>query len=97
MGSRCVTCRIRECSRETPLVRYAWWRDKESEFAALMLGRYMNDGFGVPPPSVEETLHSLKLLAKVKQYRRMDDVQALFDMVDRARRKNADSSRSEAE
>lgn len=90
-----MTCRIRECVKETPLDTYTWWRKAEPAFVSLMVGRFMNDGLGAPPPTVEETLRSLKLLARVKQYRRLGDVTALVEMVDRARRKHADSVRSE--
>src|SRR5687767_3532078 len=95
IGSRCMRCRIRECVRETPLVRYQWWQQAEPVFIALMIGRYLNDGRGAEPPSVEETLRELKILSRVKQYRRLDDVTALIEMVDRARRKNADSIHDE--
>jgi hypothetical protein len=81
--------------RETRLARYAWWKKIEPDFFAAMLGRYLNDGRGAEPPSVEETLRGLRILTKVKQYRRLDDVTALVDMVDRARRKHADADRSE--
>lgn len=90
-----MRCRVRECVRDTKLDRYAWWQRIEPAFIAVMIGRYLNDGRGAEPPSVEDTLRDLRVLARVKQYRRLDDVTALVEMVDRARRKRADSVRND--
>lgn len=96
IGSRCMKCRVRECVRECKLDRYEWWRPVEPAFVAMMIGRYMNDGRGEAPPPVEEVLRSLAIRSKVKQFRVLDEVTALIDMVDRARRKrDADSVRDE--
>ena len=81
--------------RETNLDHYEWWLRAEPAFIALMIGRYLNDGLGAEPPTVEETLRSLKILARVKQYRRLNEVTALIEMVDRARRKHVSASSRE--
>lgn len=92
IGSRCMDCRVRECARECGLDKYAWWLRIQPAFVAVMVGRYLNDGRGAEPPSVEQTLRDLRILARVKQYRRLDDVTALIEMVDRARRKRDQES-----
>jgi hypothetical protein len=83
-----MKCRIRERVRKTPLERYQWWHQAEPAFIAVMIGRYLNDGRGAEPPSVEQTLRDMGILTKVKQYRRLTEVTALIEMVDRARRRN---------
>jgi hypothetical protein len=95
IGSRCMKCRIRECAIACGLNRYMWWQRVEPAFVALMIGRYLNDGRGAEPPSVEDTLRGLRILARAKQYRRLDEITALIEMVDRARRKRADSVRND--
>jgi len=90
-----MRCRVRECAREAKLDRYVWWQRIEPAFVAVMIGRYLNDGRGAEPPPVEDTLRDLRILARVKQYRRLDEVTALIEMVDRARRKHADSVRND--
>jgi hypothetical protein len=66
-----------------------WWLLHEPAFTAMMVGRYLNDGRGEPPPPAERVLRDLKILGYVTRYRRMDAVIALVEKVDRARRKNA--------
>lgn len=87
-----MRCKIRERVRKTPLERYDWWHAAEPAFIAMMIGRYLNDGGGKEPPSVEETLRFIALLAPVKQYRRLAEVTAIVEMVDKARRKRNEYS-----
>lgn len=89
VGSRCMSCYVSEAARRAKLNKYEWWRSIESMFALWMLGRYLNDGLGVEPPAAEEELRSMRILAKVKQYRQLDKVKAIIDKIDEARRKHA--------
>lgn len=91
-----MKCRVRECATECGLTKYEWWLRVETEFTAMMLGRYLNDGLGAAPPSAEETLRSLKVLSWVTRYRRLDEVTALVEMIDRARRKREAGTGNEA-
>jgi hypothetical protein len=87
MGSRCLRCRVRECSAEAGLDKYDWWMATENVFILLMAGRLLNDGLGEPPPPVREVAKTLRIRSVLSRYRKWDDFTALVEMVDRAREK----------
>lgn len=87
-----MRCRIRECTRECGLSGRAWWLEVEPVFIAAMTGRYLSD---VDVAAPEVLLKSIKIYSRAQKARRLEDVLALVAMVDRARRKRADSVRSE--
>ena len=93
VGSRCMGCFITKAAKKADLHKYEWWRTIEPMFAIWMLGRYLNDGLGAPVPSAEEELRAMQIIAKVKQYRQLDNVTAIIAKVDEARRKYEDSVR----
>jgi hypothetical protein len=81
-------CYIAKAAKAAGLHKYEWWRTIEPMFALWMIGRYLNDGLGAAPQSAEETLRGMQILAKVKQYRQLDNVTAIIAKVDEARRKH---------
>ena len=88
-----MSCYVSRAAKQADLCKYEWWRSIEAMFALWMVGRYLNDGLGAEPPSPEEALREMRILAKVKQYRQLDNVTAIIEKVDEARRKHADSVR----
>lgn len=89
-----MTCRVNECAKECGLKEYEWWRAVQQNFVAAMIGRYLWDGLG-EPPTAEGVIRSLKVWYAATRAHKVKDITAMIDMVDRARRKHADSVRNE--
>jgi len=73
---------------------HGWWTGIAYEFTGLMLGRYLWDGLGAEPLPADTLLRGLKVISAAKRSRHLKDIEAMVEMVDRARRKsNADAVR----
>lgn len=93
VGSRCMSCFVSQAAKRTDLCKQEWWQAIEPMFALWMVGRYLNDGLGTPPPSAEDELRSMRIIMKVRMSKQLDNVKAIIEKVDEARRKHADSVR----
>jgi hypothetical protein len=90
-----MRCYVARAAKKAGLQKYEWWLSVEAMFALWMVGRYLNDGLGTEPPTPEEALRDMQILARVKQYRQLDNVIAIINKVDEARRNHENPVRDE--
>ena len=85
IGSRCMACWVRTHVRRHKLDEELWWRRAQPAFCALMVGRYLNDGLGDPPPSKEEVVRSMKIWYAANRSHHLDNIYAMIDEIDHRR------------
>jgi hypothetical protein len=87
-----MRCFIKQGAKTAGLHDHMWWLRVEGTFTALMIGRYLNDGKGLPPPSAESVVRGLRIFSLSRRVGHLEDIYALVESIDRASRRNREES-----